>query len=84
MLSILRLGNRSVVQKVARRSDSSQSLGSAPSPLALCDVGMVAPAAPAATEPAEIKQSCLVKVEALESNFAELRSLCMEAKVRSD
>ena len=81
VLSILRLGNRSVVQKVARRSDSSQSLGSAPSPLALCDVGMVAPAV---TEPAEIKQSCLVKVEALESNFAELRSLCMEAKVRSD
>ena len=79
MLGVLRVG-RVVVSKAPRRSDSSQSLGSAPAPLALCDVGMdVAPAAPA-----EHKQSCLVKVEALESNFAELRSLCIEAEVRSD
>ena len=80
MLGVLRVG-RLVVPKAPRRSDSSQSLGSAPAaPLALCDVGMdVAPAAPA-----EHKQSCLVKVEALESNFAELRSLCIEAEVRSD
>ena len=84
MLGVLRVG-RVVVSKAPRRSDSSQSLGSAPAaPLALCDVGMVAPAAPAATEPAQHKQSCLVKVEALESNFAELRSLCIEAEVRSD
>ena len=79
MLCVLRVG-KAVVTKAPRRSDSSQSLGSSPAPLALCDVGMdVAPAAPA-----EHKQSCLVKVEALESNFAELRSLCIEAEVRSD
>ena len=81
MLGVLRVG-RVVVSKAPRRSDSSQSLGSAPAPLALCDVGM--DVAPAATEPTEHKQSCLVKVEALESNFAELRSLCIEAEVRSD
>ena len=79
MLGVLRVG-RVVVSKAPRRSDSSQSLGSAPAPLALCDVGMDV----AAAAPSEHKQSCLVKVEALESNFAELRSLCIEAEVRSD
>lgn len=64
------------------RSSSSQSLGSPPTPLALCDADMVA-AAPA-TAPAEHKQSCLVKVEALESNLTELRNLYIEAEVRSD
>jgi len=65
------------------RSSSSQSLGSPPTPLALCDAGMVAPA-PATAPDAEHKQSCLVKVEALESNLTELRNLYIEAEVRSD
>ena len=63
-----------------RRSLSSGS--ASPSPLALCDVDVVA-AAPA-TAPAEHKASCLVKVEALESNLTELRNLYIEAEVRSD
>ena len=65
-----------------RQSSSSQSLGSPPTPLALCDVDMVG-AAPA-TAPAQQKASCLVKVEALESNLTELRNLYIEAEVRSD
>ena len=66
-----------------RHSSSYQSLGSPPAPLALCDADMVA-AAPATAPDAEHKQSCLVKVEALESNLTELRNLYIEAEVRSD
>ena len=82
-MGVLRVG-RLVVPKAPRRSDSSQSLGSAPAPLALCDVGMVA-AVPTVPAPStEQTASCLVKMEALESNLAELRNLSLEAEVRSD
>ena len=68
-----------------RRSSSSQSLnGSPPAPLALCDVGMVAAAPPVSAHGTDQKASCLVKLEALESNLAELRNLSLEAEVRSD
>ena len=52
----------------------------APSPLALCDAER--PSSSDAPQ-SEVKASCLVKVDALQSSFDELKTLCVEVEAQA-